>query len=128
MGILAALAALAVIPALAGRPVRHIANGVVAWAFGFIVVSLAFALLHAARAPQTAAYAAIPVLAAAGALSGRRRAAVVPARLPRLWTALITVFAVCIALETIWLPVDAWDAVALWYERARGLTQWRPLS
>lgn len=59
MAILGSLAALAVIPALAGRPVRHLANGSVAWAFGFIAVSLTVALVHAAQMPQAAAYTAV---------------------------------------------------------------------
>ncbi|HEX9368030.1 MAG TPA: hypothetical protein VF921_15475 [Vicinamibacterales bacterium] len=128
MRILAGLAALAVIPALAGRAVRPVANAGIAWVFGFLVVSLAFALLHAARVPQAAAYAAIPVIAAMGGLAGGRWSGARTGPLPRLWTALVTVFALCMALETIWLPVDQWDAVALWYARARGLMQWRPLS
>jgi hypothetical protein len=123
-GILASLVALAVAPAFAGRPVRHLANGPVAWAFGFIVLSLSFAVLDAARVPQPIAYAAVPLLATAAALVGRRRAGADETPLPRLWSALVAAFAVCIAIETVWLPVNDWDAVAIWYAKARALLLW----
>src|SRR5262249_19863792 len=50
--ILLAFAAIAVAPMLAGRPVRHVAGRAVAWAFGCLLLSVAFVILHAARVPQ----------------------------------------------------------------------------
>lgn len=126
-GILGGLVALALAPALAGRSVRHLVGGPVAWAFGFTILSLAFAVLHAARVPQAAAYAVVLFVAAVATLTGWRRPAD-PTRLPRLWAVLIAVFGAGIAIATVWLPVDDWDAVAIWYAKTRALLLWRPLA
>ena len=81
---------------------RHLANGPVAWAFGFIVLSLTFALMHAARVPQPIAYAAVPLVAASAALVGRRRPGADRTPLPWLWIGLVAAFGVCVAIATVW--------------------------
>lgn len=46
----------------------------------------------------------------------------------RLWIAGICALTAMVALDTIWLPVDDWDAVAIWYAKTRGLLEGRSLA
>jgi hypothetical protein len=122
-----AIAALAVVPALAGAGVRRQTNTAVAWAAGWIAIALTAAIAHAVRAPQGVAYAAIAVCAAGGtaftARDGAGRASLAPP-----WRYLVGLLAVCTALNTVWLPVQEWDAVAIWYAKTRGLLEWRSVA
>jgi hypothetical protein len=127
MRAVATLAVLLLVPAAAGSPVRRSVGTAAAWAFGVIGLSLTFAALHLAGAPRTTTIAVVVAMALVSALAGVRTWRDAPPRWT-LWSAGMAILAVLVALNTVWLPVEEWDAVVIWYAKARHLLEWRPLA
>src|SRR5262249_35835912 len=97
------------------------------WACVGIAGSLAVALGHGAGAGPAIAYGGGVFVAGATAACSVRGAAPATPR-ERLLTALVLVPMAAAALFTLAYPVNDWDAVAIWYAKARAIVAWQPLS
>src|SRR5438045_634437 len=125
----AAMVALLAAPALVGTASAPRTTAGVRWALGAVMLCLAGVVLHGlgvSRDPTRWTLLALTLAAAVRcAMTMRSIGAGRGDPLLGLMLGLVAVAGMLLVLSE---PVNAWDAVAIWYRKTRALLAWQPVS
>jgi hypothetical protein len=127
--VLAGLAGLLIVPAVIGAPVP--APGPSRWCIGAVALGWTVAALHAVGAPQPIAIGgALAALMVIGlwSLLDERHIGARGVRIGLPTSLLLLILGVPLIFTTLGTAVSAWDPVAIWYAKTKGLFAWQQVA